>query len=174
MSKQKIDAMDSDTALVFTDGSAYPNPKGRGGWAFYASRKGVHTFRYGFSKKATNNSMELTAIIRALEYVPAGERSTCPFVIYTDSNYCLKALTVWSKDWIQSGWRTSTGKKVKNKELIERAVALIARHETCRPFEIRWVRGHSGIPENEMVDLKANEARRGQITNWKEKDIRNR
>lgn len=175
METLKIDAEDPSTVLVFTDGSCFPNPNGDGGWAFYVTYNGKQAVRYGSRKgDATNNLMELLALLHALLYVPAGPKYDMPLLIYTDSKYCQQAVTSWIQGWIKSGWRTSNGSPVKNREVLEQIHELVEAHRMWRPFEIRWVRGHSGIPENELVDQAANTARKQQHTNWNaERDSKN-
>ncbi len=170
----KIDAQSPETVVVFSDGSCYPNDgTGNGGWAFRCAYKGKVTLRWGPCSRTSNNEMELTAILRCLQYVPAGEKHDYPFVIYTDSQYCLNALTRWVHGWIEEGWLTANGSPVKNREIIEEAFNLTRLHTRYREFAIRWVRGHSGIPENEVVDQQANHARHTKTTNWKPKDHKN-
>lgn len=166
MATQRIDGTCPRTVVVFTDGSCHPNPGGPGGWAFYLVYRGKQAARYGHAASATNNAMELMALARALEYVPAGPRYTDPLLVYTDSKYALKAVTEWVHGWKRTGWRTSNGKPVSNRELVERLHTLMEAHQQHRTVEIRWVRGHTGIAENELVDRSANNARRNGITNW--------
>ena len=164
-----IDPDSEDTVIVYTDGSSW---NGQGGWAFYMRFQGQQAIRYGFKKaKATNNQMELTAILRALQHVPASNRHRFPILLYTDSQYCQKALTQWVWSWAKHGWKTSNGSPVKNKGLVLKTAVLLRHHQTFREVEIRWVRGHSGIPENEMVDSSANNARKNGVTNWSKKDL---
>jgi len=169
----KIDATKSNTVVAFTDGSCYPNPNGEGGWAFRCQYKGHVAVRFGPAGLTTNNGMELTAILRCLQYVPAGESHDYPLVIYTDSQYALNSLTRWVHGWIEDGWKTSSGKDVSNRDIIEEAFELIRLHERYRDIDLRWVRGHSGIVENEVCDQKANYARTTKRTNWKHKDLKN-
>ncbi len=164
-----IDADDPNTVVVYTDGSCYPNPSGQGGWAFYVTYLGKQAVRYGSFDDATNNMMELLAIVRSLEFIPSGPSYTNPLLIFTDSKYALNALTDWVDAWKISGWRTSNGSEVKNRELIELGEKLIHTHSEYRLFQLRWVPGHSGIPENELVDRAANNARTQQHTNWSPK-----
>jgi len=173
MAQKPISKDGPNTVVIYTDGSCYPNPDGPGGWAFFCTFKGKNAVRYGNSRSSTNNIMELTAILHALLYVPAGPDYTYPLLIFTDSQYCRRALTEWVIGWRATDWRTATGKPVKNKELIQRIDELIQRHQAHRPFELRWVKGHVGIPENELVDQRANFGRKQQTTNWTKKDNKN-
>lgn len=170
----RMEDEDPETAIVYTDGSVYPNPNGKGGWAFYCARKGGSAIRYGCARSTTNNAMELTAILHALLYVPAGPKFTYPLIILTDSQYCKKAIMEWAAGWEADGWKTASGKPVKNKPLIERIRSLTLLHQAHRSFQLRWVRGHVGIPENELVDQRAGYARKQQATNWKLGDAKNR
>lgn len=165
-----------NAVIAFTDGSCYPNNgNGAGGWAFLCQYKGYTAAKYGcVPDGATNNSMELTAILRCLQYVPYGVKHRYPFTIYTDSKYAKNCLTKWIIGWMESGeWVTSVGQAVKNVDVIKEAYSLIERHSRYREFNLKWVKGHSGIPENELVDTNASSARHNQITNWKEKDNKN-
>jgi ribonuclease HI len=168
-----IDADDPENVVVYTDGSCYPNPDGPGGWSFYCTFKGKHAVRYGFSESSTNNIMEMTAILHALLYVPLGPEFTYPLIIFTDSQYCRNSLTEWVEGWAASGWKTAQGKPVKNKELIHDTHNLLRLHRQHREVDLRWVRGHTGIPENELCDQRANFARKQQATNWASKDQKN-
>lgn len=130
---------------IYADGACEPNP-GRGGWGFVAYEGGaeIHTASGGQSN-TTNNQMELLAIKRALEW--AGEREAR---VWTDSNYCVKALTLWHQMWAKNGWKT--GKKpnrspVKNQELIRECLALLKPQH-----RLSWCKGHAGVVGNERAD----------------------
>lgn len=163
----RIDRDCPNTVLFYTDGSCYPNPGGQGGWSFYCTYKRKTAVRYGFSTISTNNEMELTAILHALWYVPSGSD---PIVIITDSKYSKLSITEWVKGWRETGWKTAVGEPIKNKKVIVEIDRMLNLHRASRPVEIRWVRGHSGVPENELVDQRANSARVRQETNWTTKD----
>jgi ribonuclease HI len=134
---------------IYADGACRGNP-GPGGWAA--------TLRLGESEKelagaealTTNNRMELTAVIRALEALKRPVKAK----IYTDSEYVRRGITEWVKGWKIKGWRTANRKPVKNQDLWQRLDELAALHE----IEWHWVKGHSGVPGNERVDLLANQA----------------
>ncbi|MGH9576139.1 MAG: ribonuclease HI, partial [Terriglobales bacterium] len=96
----------------------------------------------------TNNRMELTAAIRALEALSR----RCAVAIYTDSTYLRDGITTWMADWKERNWRTADRKPVKNQDLWQQLDALAAKHE----IEWHWVRGHTGHPENERADRLAN------------------
>lgn len=171
-----IHDLDSQKSVVaFTDGSCYPNPNGAGGWAFTCFYNGHSAMKYGCcADGATNNSMELTAILRCLQYVPFGENHRYPFTVYTDSKYAKNALTKWVVNWMENDqWLTSIGQLVKNVDILKEAYSLVQSHSRYRDFSLKWIKGHSGIPENELVDKNASSARHNQITNWKDKDNKN-
>jgi ribonuclease HI len=134
---------------IYADGACRGNP-GPGGWAA-TLESGPH-FRElsGADAQTTNNRMELTAVIRALE---ALKRSST-VRIYTDSEYVRRGITEWVHAWKARDWRTADRKPVKNRDLWERLDALAAGHR----IEWHWVKGHSGVPGNERVDRLANAA----------------
>jgi ribonuclease HI len=105
----------------------------------------------GAEPMTTNNRMELTAAIRALEALKKPGTSAR---VYTDSQYVIKGLEEWVGGWKARGWKTADKKPVKNQDLWERLDALAAQHS----LEWHWVKGHSGIPGNERVDALANRA----------------
>ena len=169
------DYNDENTVTVYTDGSCYPNPDGRGGWAFYCMWNGIPHIRHGFAEVATNNRMELEAIMHALLFVPlVGNLSRgAPLVVYTDSQYAKRALTEWVPSWEARGWVTASGDEVKNRDLITKTYSLVEAHRKVRAFDLRWVKGHAGNPENELVDTWAGIGRRDQSTNWAASDNHN-
>tara|TARA_B100000575_G_scaffold293159_1_gene303688 strand:- start:8428 stop:8877 length:450 start_codon:yes stop_codon:yes gene_type:complete len=134
---------------IFTDGACKGNP-GIGGWGaileYGNSKKEIR----GFSKNTTNNIMELTAVIKALECL----NRKCKITITTDSNYVKNGITEWIKSWKINGWKTSKKSTVKNKELWVKLDNLVAKHE----INWKWIKGHSGHPQNERADQLANEA----------------
>lgn len=131
---------------IFTDGACRGNP-GPGGWAAVI-RSGAHEKELaGGEPDTTNNRMELIAAIRALEAL----KRPCAVVVHTDSNYVKDGITRWIHGWQKNGWRTADRKPVKNAELWQ---ALL---EAARPHRVewRWVKGHSGHPENDRADALA-------------------
>jgi len=134
--------------VVFTDGAAKGNP-GPGGWAaVIVVPKGRVIELGGGASTATNNQMELTGAISALERL-ADTRG--PIAIYTDSTYLIKGIREWIWAWRRRGWKTAEGADVLNRDLWER----LSRAVTMRrddSIEWHYVRGHSGIPGNERVD----------------------
>jgi ribonuclease HI len=134
---------------IYTDGACRGNP-GPGGWA--ATLEFGEHFRElsGADAQTTNNRMELTAVIRALEALNRPVKAR----VYTDSEYVRRGITEWVKAWKARDWRTADRKPVKNRDLWELLDAQAARHDV----EWRWVKGHSGVPGNERVDQLANAA----------------
>jgi ribonuclease HI len=132
---------------VFTDGACRGNP-GPGGWGAVLRYNGRERDIHGGEVQTTNNRMELMAAIKALESL----RRPCRVVLTTDSQYVRKGITEWMPNWKRRGWRTADRKPVKNVELWQRLDELASQHEV----DWRWVRGHSGHPENERADALAN------------------
>ena len=132
---------------IFTDGACRGNP-GPGGWGAILRSSGREREIYGSEQATTNNRMELTAAIRALEAL----RQRCKIELYTDSQYVSQGITEWIANWKARGWRTSDRKPVKNQDLWQRLDELANIHDV----EWHWVRGHDGHPENERADQLAN------------------
>lgn len=132
---------------VFTDGACAPNP-GPGGWGVVWVEEGaVKEQRHGHDGATTNNRMELTAIIEALEMLPDDAAVT----LYSDSKLCIQTLDEWAAGWEKRGWRRSTG-PIKNLDLVKRAWAL----RQARPrVKLRHIRAHSGERWNEYADSLA-------------------
>jgi ribonuclease HI len=134
---------------IYTDGACRGNP-GPGGWAALLSFGGQEKELAGAEVLTTNNRMELTAVIRALEAL----KKPSEVRVLTDSEYVRKGITEWLEGWKARGWKTSDRKPVKNQDLWERLDTLVAGHQ----IQWQWVKGHSGVPGNERVDRLANEA----------------
>jgi ribonuclease HI len=130
-------------AVIYCDGACSGNP-GPGGWGTIVDQNGARRELSGGSPKATNNQMEIQAMIEGLKAVPAGTRVK----IITDSEYVAKGATTWIKGWIRNGWKTASKAPVKNKELWQELHALLE----SRPHRIEWVKGHAGHAENERCD----------------------
>ena len=132
---------------IYTDGACKGNP-GPGGWGallvFGEREKEV----FGGEPHTTNNRMELTAVIRALESLTRA----CVAEVHTDSQYVKNGIETWIHAWKRNGWKTADKKPVKNAELWQRLDALRNLHHV----EWRWVRGHAGDPGNERADALAN------------------
>lgn len=132
---------------IYTDGACKGNP-GRGGWGALL-RYGAHERElFGGERLTTNNRMELTAVIRALQALTRPSEVT----VHTDSQYVQKGISEWIKGWKARGWKTADRKPVKNEDLWRELDAQTTVHR----IEWRWVRGHSGHPENERADALAN------------------
>ncbi len=141
---------DLETILnIYTDGACKGNP-GIGGWGAILKYGNTIKEIKGFSKETTNNIMELTAVIKALESL----NRTCKIIITTDSNYVKDGITDWIKNWKSNGWKTAKKQPVKNKELWVTLDNLVSEHD----ITWKWIKGHSGHPENERADELANEA----------------
>ncbi len=138
----------SDKIIIFTDGGCDPNP-GVGGWGAVLSYKDRRKELSGGEYQSTNNRMELTAAIKALETL----KRPCAVVLHTDSEYLQKGITQWLPNWKRRGWKRKGG-AVKNEDLWRRLDELIQEHDV----EWRWVKGHAGNAENERCDELANQA----------------
>lgn len=134
---------------IYTDGACRGNP-GPGGWGALLRWRGREKTLHGGEPLTTNNRMELTAAIAALEALQRPSR----VVLTTDSEYLRQGITRWIRQWKQRGWHTADRKPVKNLDLWKRLDELTQRHS----IEWRWTRGHSGHPENERADTLARQA----------------
>jgi len=141
--------MDMKTVEIFTDGACKGNP-GPGGWGAII-RYGKHEKELsGGEPDTTNNRMEMTAAIRALELLI----EPCKVVLYTDSTYVKDGITKWVDGWQRNGWKTASKKPVRNADLWHELIAAASRHQ----IDWRWVKGHAGHPENERADQLASAA----------------
>jgi ribonuclease HI len=134
---------------VYTDGSCLGNP-GKGGWAFLVNNEGVISSRSGYSIKATNNQMELTAAIKAIEFLVNHKEMS----IYTDSNYLKNGITLWVTNWKKNNWKTASKNPVKNKELWERLDQL----NYLKKIKWKWVKAHDTNKLNNEVDMLARQS----------------
>ena len=134
---------------IYTDGACRGNP-GPGGWAATLRFADTEKELAGAEELTTNNRMELTAVIRALEALKRPVRAN----LFTDSEYVRRGIKEWIGSWKAKGWLTAARKPVKNQDLWQRLDELAAVHD----IEWHWVRGHSGVPGNERVDRLANQA----------------
>jgi ribonuclease HI len=141
----------TDAALVeiFTDGACRGNP-GPGGWAAILRASSQEKELVGAETPTTNNRMEMTAAIMALEAL----KKPSTVRLYTDSTYLKDGITKWIAGWKRKGWKTADRKPVKNVDLWQRLETAAAPHR----IEWHWVRGHDGHVENERVDLLARAA----------------
>lgn len=132
---------------IYADGACRGNP-GPGGWGAILKAGSHEKELWGGERETTNNRMELTAVIRALEAL----KRPVPVKVYTDSQYVQKGIGEWIHNWKRNGWRTSDKKPVKNADLWQELDVL------ARQFHVQWiwVKGHAGNPGNERADSLAN------------------
>ncbi|GBQ28311.1 ribonuclease H [Acetobacter estunensis NRIC 0472] len=141
---------ESPLVEIWTDGGCRPNP-GPGGWGVLLRCKGRERELSGGETETTNNRMELTAAAEAFEALTR----PCIVAIHTDSEYVKNGITRWHTGWVRRNWRNASGDPVKNMDLWRRLLDAVKPHDVSW----HWVRGHSGVPENERVDQLATEAR---------------
>jgi ribonuclease HI len=136
-----------NTVVIYTDGACKGNP-GPGGWGALL-RAGAHERElFGGEAHTTNNRMELTAVIRALQSLTR----PCPVEIYTDSQYVKNGIETWIHGWRRNGWKTADKKPVKNEDLWRELSALAAQHQVTW----HWVKGHADSAGNLRADELAN------------------
>ena len=128
---------------IFTDGACSGNP-GPGGWGALLRWNGVTKELYGGEPDTTNNRMELTAAINALNAL----KEPCNVDLYTDSVYVRDGISTWIEGWKAKDWKTSARKPVKNADLWQKLDLARTRHNV----NWHWVKGHAGHPENERCD----------------------
>lgn len=133
--------------VVYTDGACKGNP-GPGGWGVWMVSGSHEKEMWGGERSTTNNRMELTAVIEALNVL----KRPCEVVLYTDSEYVRKGITEWINGWKRRGWKTADNKPVKNADLWQTLEQAATRHRV----DWRWVKGHAGDPGNERADGLAN------------------
>lgn len=139
--------------VAWTDGCCLGNP-GPGGYGAVLLSGGHRKELSGGYKRTTNNRMEILAVIRALEAL----KEPCDVTIRTDSQYVVKAMNEgWAENWKKRGWRTASKAPAMNPDLWEQMLRLRLRHNV----RFEWVKGHSGVTENERADRLANAAATG-------------
>ena len=132
---------------INTDGACRGNP-GPGGWGAVLQYGGKTKELYGGTGATTNNRMELTAVIEALQAL----KVPCKITLRSDSKYVLQGITEWMPNWKQRGWRTAAKKPVLNVDLWQTLDELVGKHK----IDWQWVKGHSGDAGNERADELAN------------------
>lgn len=138
--------MEIGALSVYCDGASRKD--GRGGWAYVIYRGDVELRReVGGAIDTTNNRMELTGAIRALKSLPHGAKVT----VYSDSKYVTEGITDYLDGWLSRNWRTSGNKAVKNQDLWEE----LGHLDADRRVTWQWVKGHAGVPGNELADRLA-------------------
>ena len=134
---------------IYTDGACSGNP-GKGGWGALIQENDNETKLSGSELNTTNNRMELTAVIKALEHYDEAQE----IEVFTDSKYVMQGITEWIKNWKNNHWKTSQKKDVKNKDLWVLLDTVSAKHD----IEWCWVKGHAGDYGNEIADKLATQA----------------
>jgi len=138
---------------IWTDGGCHGNP-GPGGWAWVRRNEdGTFLEARGAELSTTNNRMELSAVIDALQKAKSGNWSL-PLYIHTDSQYVQLGISTWIKGWVRNGWKTASKQPVKNKDL------WMVLHELDQSVQVewKWVKGHAGNLQNERCDELVQEA----------------
>jgi ribonuclease HI len=145
---------ETNQVVIYTDGSASPNPGG-GGYAALLIYGDAQKEISGSKPHTTNNEMELTAAVKALETLSR----PCEVELHTDSSYMRNGITKWIHGWLKNGWKTSKGTPVENQAL------WVALYEQTQRHKInwQWVKGHSTNTFNQRVDVLANEARKKKL-----------
>ena len=136
------------TVEIYTDGACRGNP-GPGGWGALLCYGSVERELCGGQANTTNNRMEILAAIEALKAL----KRSCNVQLYTDSQYLRKGITEWMSNWKSRGWKTSSKKPVKNRDLWQELDEVSQKHD----IDWRWVKGHAGNIENERADFLARE-----------------
>ena len=132
---------------IYTDGACRGNP-GPGGWGALILKDNEEIKLNGGQNDTTNNQMELTAVIKALDFFS----ESMELEIFTDSKYVMDGITEYIKKWKVNGWKTASKKPVKNSDLWKQLDDLSAHHS----IRWNWVKGHSGHRENDIADELAN------------------
>jgi len=133
--------------VIYTDGACKGNP-GPGGWGAVLQYNGRVREIFGGEAHTTNNRMELTAVIQALETL----KRRCAVAVYTDSQYVKNGIQTWIHAWKRNGWKTAGRKPVKNADLWQQLDLAVAQHD----IEWHWVKGHAETPGNVRADELAN------------------
>lgn len=137
----------TQTVEIYTDGACRGNP-GPGGWGVLLISGNRRKTMHGGSPETTNNRMELTAVIEALNALKGKQQ----VVLHSDSKYVLDGISRWIDGWKNRGWKTAAKKPVKNQDLWQALDQARERHV----INWKWVKGHAGDPGNEEADALAN------------------
>lgn len=143
MKKEQVNLKE---VIIYCDGSCKGNP-GPGGWASILVYRGKRKILTGFERETTNNIMELTCAVKALEAL----KEPCTVVVYSDSTYLVKGMTEWIQNWKEKRWKNSQKKLIKNLELWQQLDRSAQKHT----IYWQWLKGHEGHPENEECDRLA-------------------
>lgn len=147
--------MKNESIKIYTDGGCDKNPGGTGGWAFCILNGKRVIENSGQVANTTNNRMELTAAIRALERL----QKSAKIALFSDSQYLIRGMNEWIPGWVQRDWKLKDGSPVKNAELWKKLYKLAKKHDV----EWNWVRGHADDAVNLRVDKLVREAMKGKI-----------
>lgn len=128
---------------IFADGACSGNP-GVGGYGFILRFNRKEKELSGYNPLTTNNRMELTAVIKALEAL----KRPCKVKVVTDSNYVVRGMTSWISRWLRNNWKNAQKQEIQNRDLWERLLHLTSIHDV----RWQWIKGHGGYPENERCD----------------------
>jgi ribonuclease HI len=142
-----------ESIVIYTDGGCRGNP-GPGAWAYIVKTQKLEKSGSGGDTHTTNNKMELTAVIKSLDFIfKVSEMRDKSIDLHTDSQYVKNGISLWIKNWVRNGWMTAAKKPVKNKEL------WIELKEISDKLNVNWnwVKGHAGNPMNEACDHMVNE-----------------
>lgn len=140
-----------EEVIVHTDGGCDAKRGGIGAWAFIARLPGQPPLKKCEGvEDTTNNRMEMQAVIEALKVLEIGT----PIIVHSDSEYVIKGVTQWSRNWVRNGWMTSNGTPVKNADLWRELLGLYQLHDV----KFKHVKGHSGVEDNEWCDSACTEA----------------
>jgi ribonuclease HI len=146
---------DSKTIKIYTDGGCDKNPGGTGGWAYRVIDEDKIIDKSGRVENTTNNRMELTAAIKALESI----KKPAQVELFTDSQYLSRGMTEWIFGWIKRNWILKDGSPVKNADLWQTLYELGCQHKV----KWTWVRGHGDDPHNLQVDRMVKQAMKGKV-----------
>lgn len=148
MNGMTVDQNELPLVIVYTDGACDPNP-GPGGWAALLRHKGQQKVLSGADPDTTNNRMELTAAVMALQAL----KDPCRVRLFTDSEYLKRGISEWLPGWRRRGWQRKGG-ALANVDLWQALDQAMQGHD----IEWHWVRGHAGDRDNQLVDRLARQA----------------